>query len=449
MLMPVWHQQSRVGGHRSRVRRGGLFLLVLLVPSAVIAQESLQVPLQFDFLNPGARSLALGSAFTAVADDATAAFTNPAGLVMLGRMEVSAEGRLRLITTPFLSRGRLSGQPTNRGDDTVAGALYEESQAWTASPSFLSFVYPRGRWALAVYRHEFVKLRDDFATRGTFQETHAADTQLQTRSLPLVAERDVNISNYGVSGALRVNDRLSVGGGVSLYHLSLVSSFRRYDTAGDDLFGAPNYARPLAAITHSGDDVDMAFIAGVQYSPHPRVRVGAVYRDGPAFDVVLEEDVTSLRRTGVMQAPNAFTAGVTLRPSDVITVAFDYAVVEYSALVDDYVTMQAFRRPQSFVLEDAHELHGGIEYVLVNAPGMPALRAGVWWDPDHAVRYVPSAANDAFDIRYRATLPGGRDLLHYTAGVGVAVNSTIEVNVAADFTSLRRTFSSSLIYRFR
>jgi hypothetical protein len=42
---------------------------------------------QFDFLNPGARSLALGSAFIAVADDATAAFTNPAGLTFLVKPE--------------------------------------------------------------------------------------------------------------------------------------------------------------------------------------------------------------------------------------------------------------------------------------------------------------------------------------------------------------------------
>lgn len=42
-----------------------------LTPNELHAQSSLQVPLQFDFLNPGARSLALGSAL----DDATAAFT--------------------------------------------------------------------------------------------------------------------------------------------------------------------------------------------------------------------------------------------------------------------------------------------------------------------------------------------------------------------------------------
>ena len=46
---------------------------------------------QFNFNNPGARSLGMGGAFVAVADDATAVIANPAGLVILQRPELSAE----------------------------------------------------------------------------------------------------------------------------------------------------------------------------------------------------------------------------------------------------------------------------------------------------------------------------------------------------------------------
>jgi hypothetical protein len=45
------------------------------------------------FTNPGARSIALGGAFAAIADDATAAFANPAGLVQILRPELSVELR--------------------------------------------------------------------------------------------------------------------------------------------------------------------------------------------------------------------------------------------------------------------------------------------------------------------------------------------------------------------
>src|SRR5580765_7882096 len=85
-----------------------VFTCAALVPASALAQTSLQIPLQFNFLNPGAKSLALGGAFAGLADDATATFANPAGLVQLGASEVSFELRGTWVTTPFLQAGRLS-----------------------------------------------------------------------------------------------------------------------------------------------------------------------------------------------------------------------------------------------------------------------------------------------------------------------------------------------------
>src|SRR5947208_7189489 len=49
--------------------------------------------LTFNFGNPGARSLGMGGAFLGLADDASAAEANPAGLTVLRRPEVSVEVR--------------------------------------------------------------------------------------------------------------------------------------------------------------------------------------------------------------------------------------------------------------------------------------------------------------------------------------------------------------------
>src|SRR4051812_39096869 len=78
--------------------RKALFLLVAVVLLAVPAWaqntdiESLS-GLQFNFGNPGARSLGMGGAFLGLADDATAAEANPAGLTILRKPEFSIEGR--------------------------------------------------------------------------------------------------------------------------------------------------------------------------------------------------------------------------------------------------------------------------------------------------------------------------------------------------------------------
>ena len=93
---------------------------VHLVPGTSVAQEA-PPSLEFSFSNPGARSMALGGAFVALADDATAAFANPAGLVQLMRPEVSAELRHWSYSTPYIAGGRYEGEPTGITLDTVHG----------------------------------------------------------------------------------------------------------------------------------------------------------------------------------------------------------------------------------------------------------------------------------------------------------------------------------------
>src|SRR5438045_9552020 len=73
-----------------------LIILIALVTVPAVAQntdiESLS-GLQFNFGNPGARSLGMGGAFLGLADDASAAEANPAGLTILRKPEVSVEVR--------------------------------------------------------------------------------------------------------------------------------------------------------------------------------------------------------------------------------------------------------------------------------------------------------------------------------------------------------------------
>src|SRR5690348_17283211 len=74
--------------------------------------------IQFDFSRPGARSLGMAGAFVGVADDATAAQSNPAGLVNLSKPEISVEGRTWNYYSSLPLRGHAFGSPTNVGVDT-------------------------------------------------------------------------------------------------------------------------------------------------------------------------------------------------------------------------------------------------------------------------------------------------------------------------------------------
>ncbi len=124
--------------HRSAAVSTAVFIFVSAF--AAPAASQVQFAFEFSFSNPGARSLGFGGAFVALADDATAAFANPAGLTQLVEPEVSIEGRSWSYSTSFTRNGRASGEPTGLGVDTEPGIVRANSSEELKGLSFLSFV---------------------------------------------------------------------------------------------------------------------------------------------------------------------------------------------------------------------------------------------------------------------------------------------------------------------
>jgi hypothetical protein len=120
-----------------------------LLGSVALAQTNAEINagIQFNFSTPGARSLGLGGAFIGLADDATAAFTNPAGLTALSRPEVSIEGRRWKYTNIFTDGGRAYGDPSG-GASTPCSP--DRGRASDVPLSFLSLC-PK-TWAFASSR---------------------------------------------------------------------------------------------------------------------------------------------------------------------------------------------------------------------------------------------------------------------------------------------------------
>ena len=425
---------------------------VLFMVCADVSAQSLQLPLQFDFLNPGARSLALGSAFAGLADDATAAFTNPAGLTQLSRLEASFEFRLRRLETPFLTSGRLSGRVSNTGEDTFAGPVFEEGTDSTASLGFLSFVFPKSNWAFSAYTHELLNLNEQFQTRGVFQQTTFQGFPVDGREAPQEGSRDIRIRNYGASFAYEFPRGLAVGVGISAYSMRLDSLFRQFETTG--FFGPPNFARETARATQDVDDIGFGGSVGLLWTINPKVRAGAVFATGPDFDFDITQRASPTSpdelSSGTFRVPNRFSLGLVVRPTDAVAITTEYTRVQYASLVDDFVTSQARAngRQDQFFIENGNELHAGVEYVFVTVPKTPAIRFGAWYDPDHSVQFRASSANDSFDERLGIALSQGEAVVHYTFGAGVSVSQRLEINGAGDITSRSRVFSASAVVRF-
>lgn len=428
--------------------------LALGLPGAAFAQsgQTAQIPLQFDFLNPGARSLGLGSAFTAVADDATAAFTNPAGLTFMLRPEISAEGRYRNLSTPFLAGGRLSGTPTGTGLDTQAGPLYDTSSDSAFRPYFVSVVYPSGRFSVAGYRHELVLQNNSFLSQGVFQQAIVGGGVFNDVRAPgLTGTRDIWIDNYGGAVAYRVSSNFSVGADVSVYHFSDTSTF---ESLNSSQFGPvdPTSAGLGSTTVQTGSATTLGVNVGAIATLNPKVRVGAVFRQGVAFNFTQVNTVPNqptTTETGQFKTPYVIGGGVRLQPSDELSVAIDYDRVGYSRLTQDFVTFQVDPTEVGRVsIANGNEVHVGAEYTLLHMAHTPSVRAGVWFDPNHAVQYVSDGTDSVNDQRLKATFPMTTGIWHYCFGAGLPLSRAYELNAGADLASGRQYVSVSVVARF-
>jgi len=428
------------------------------MPAVASAQtgQTAQIPLQFDFLNPGARSLALGSAFVAVAGDATAAFTNPAGLMLaLKPIEVSAEVRYRSLETPYLSMGRLSGTPTGRILDTFDKPVYGVSVDRTTRPYFLSLIVKRKNWAYAGYRHELVLQTNTFLSQGPFYKAGAFNN---ARLFGLTGFRDIRLTTYGASATYRVSPWLSIGEGISVYRFSLAARFAALGAqelgTEDDFFRPvdPDSAGKHSSTTQDGTGTQVAFNVGALMTPYPWLRVGLVFRQSASFlftEVNVVPNTPTATRVGTFRTPGVMAAGVRVQATDTLALMFDYDWVQYANLTTTFITFQVDPSAANRVsIASGHEVHVGAEYALLDFPGQPTVRAGAWFDPNHAVRYVSDGSGSEVDTRFQAIFPGGRDVWHYCFGIGVPLSRTFEANVGGDITSERKYWSASLVARF-
>jgi len=175
------------------------------------------------FTNPGARSIGLGGAFAAIADDATAAFANPAGLVQILRTEISIE-----------LRGTASKADTDVPYDIKHGL---------SGLGFFSFVYPSRNWALALYSHQL-------ASVGF------------TYTYPSVFEREFTVRSYAAAAAFEISEHLSLGAGLSYFD-------------GD---------RSPAVGVIGFSDADWALNAGILWNVSRAWNIAGFFRQGPEFE---------------------------------------------------------------------------------------------------------------------------------------------------------------------
>lgn len=419
-----------------------LFAIAACPPPAFAqTNERIFEELDFRFVTPGARAIGMGETFVGLADDATAADSNPAGLSNLLDPEFSFEFNLTTIRHHRLVPAENGQLGTSAFGDTVL------------IPSFMSFAQPLKRATVLFFRNAIQDYKEGFELPRRFVPSLNGYEDGSFGTIAIEAE------NYGVGLAYVVSPILSVGGSLVLTNLQVATEGRS---------GERNDPRNGTNTIDSGSGLSGA--AGVLVKPHRRLSIGASYHGGrrfplttTLFGVFLQQGIpdpqqlTGTERPVDYVIPDRISAGAAWRILDRLTIVADAVRVRYSQQITDRFLVVDFQDPaaglgrDNFYINDVTELHAGLEYRFYRPGYTVALRGGAFTDPDHQMHFR-SGSNNTRHIadRYLAfrfnSLPQGTDV-GYTAGAGVAIANRVEIDAATSLSRDARQVVISLVFK--
>jgi len=417
------------------------FCLTIFAAAGAGAQPITIPRFDFSFSNPGARSLGFAGAFAALADDATAAYANPAGLVQLTKPEASIEVRLWNRSPAFWAGGRLEGTPTGQGLDTHDGIVTGRDHSQTIGPSFASIVIPKGRWSFALYGHQLANFREHSTSQGFFITSVDPDNgaKLSFRFPGSKESVSLDVATVGAAAGWRMNDHLSFGLGLVYSDVSLSTRSDAY-LADEDTVEAQYRTisflpqRLYTTSTLSAEGTDLTVNAGALWRMTEQLSAGLFYRQGAkvhgTFDLATGPGLPfqeSFRGDALFKIPDIAGAGLAYRsPGGRVTLAGEVDHVGYSGLIKVKDEEGDFFSNRDYF--NAWEYHVGGEYALLRSTPILALRAGYW---------VEANGDDQLKRRFD----------HFTAGLGIAAQA-FQIDLAGDLSDEGNRFSASVIYDF-
>jgi len=371
----------------------------------------------FRFNNPGARANAMGGAFIGLADDATAAYTNPAGLTILTEPEFSIEYKIGKITTHFQD-----DVSKKEFDDTVSGL------------SFLSYVYPAENATIALFRHQLLNTESNFVWEDSNGDLQKVKVNLDAVTL-------------GIGAGFKLTDTFSFGLSIGMAQLDYDSTNRRFDSTQDP------YPDPREWETVSDTDNAEHYTVSLLWNPLEGFNIGLVYRMGPEFEAVKQRYhwndpdpwyALEWEHDHILKIPDVWGLGFSFRFLSNLTATLDINYIEYSDLADDFVNEEGVK-DTDWKIDDEVEVRLGLEYIIDINETPLALRAGYYYRPDHRLQYKGTDEPDL--IRLFGDKGDDHDHI-FSVGFGAVLTQKFQIDVAAAAGQYIKEGSLSIVYRF-
>ncbi|HLF93479.1 MAG TPA: outer membrane protein transport protein [Planctomycetota bacterium] len=403
---------------RTLMGLGVLFLAVPFASAQTTRPRARTIPIQFQFAPPGARALAMGATFVAIADDATAAESNPAGLTILTKPEISAHFRTSRFEPEFVNPFDIEETAT------FATKVY--------SPAYFSLVYPFKNAAISVYYQQATNFESSAAFSDQFELFLGTPANFVLNS-----QAELLLDNIGASLAYKVTPKLSIGASVRASRLKFKNAGDTFDYADVD---GDTY-RLQEQI--NDDNRKVTFNVGILANPNGNISAGVFYKKGGKFDLTrVTQEFSSGPNFGNdlasgptpedvrYEIPDAFSGGIAVRPTDRWVVSGEVTWIKYSVLSpsqDDLTensdTLEA--------IDDGVEVHFGTEYTFLSGRTPFSIRAGIFTDPDHDGQKLLDSKQ-----------------VHGTFGAGFVLGGRFQVDFGANFAKRVKEGLVSFVYRF-
>jgi len=408
------------------IRRLGVTGVILVAAMALSTAAAAQTndetfqTMQWSFSTPGARAIGMGKTFIGKADDASAAVTNPAGLMSLTRPQVYGEFKATTVNSERLSAADslITHQPTTTTNDIN-------------SFSFVSISVPiKSRLAVGFSVHRFLDYVETYslAARSIPNNTNAF--------FPVTGTVKFGANSFGASVAFMVTNSFRVGATVAADRLEADALSKRYSFD-------KTIVRNETSINDSQSGTSFT-LGGLYRSTSDKVSVGFSYHKSPRFNTQANLRINSANTSAnvltnapgfpkdvEINVPDRFGFGVALRPASKLLVAVDVVRTKYSSLSENMTIVFSPEtvRSTDYDTPDTTEVHVGAEFIAGSLMGKPLfLRGGVFTNPNHVTSYV---GNDVAEKAFYS-LPH-KDDTRGTVGAGIVLGSRVQLDLAYVF----------------
>lgn len=421
----------------------GLMLLALPLSASAFDNGPTWFGFHYSLNRPGARTLGMGGTAVASVNDASATLANPAALVRLARTEFRFD-------SSYLHRNEVNRPGADNlgsGESIRLGLHVDETNQ--LNPSLMALTTPLGdgRTAIGLFYHKLLPY-DRFVTvtdpvSGGTAETHNVMFDLD---------------EFGFSVARSLYDgRLAIGLSASMVTLNMDIKSQQdstpqpgsFDGVEFTSYGSQTEQEPiwrLGLLYRPGE----TWAIGIRYTKAPNPDYTMTTTNSPATaDSAASNGCTGDVNIGVLPdgtptgnwicksslpLPESTSLGVSYTPDKVWTFSAEVTHIDYDRITKEFHAPYAYpggdvtviQKKGDFEAETVFEYHLGLEYQTKTNQLPLALRAGYYFDPAHDIKYRGP------DSTSQTIYPGGKDVNHFTAGVGILFNETLQFGLAFD-----------------